>query len=120
MSEATPPASIVEVSKIWSEAPHNAFTDLLFFRKSWYCVFREGKDHISFDGVIRVLASPDGADWHSVAEISMPGADLRDPKITVTPDQKLMLVAGNRVSADMGRTLAWFSFDGSNWGAPQP
>ena len=44
MSEATPPASIVEVSKIWSEAPHNAFTDLLHFRKSWYCVFREGKD----------------------------------------------------------------------------
>ncbi|NLX66267.1 MAG: hypothetical protein GXZ19_05770 [Bacteroidales bacterium] len=30
-----------EVSKIWGEAPHSAFTDLIRFNNKFYCTFRE-------------------------------------------------------------------------------
>jgi len=34
-------AELVEVRKIWDQAPHNAFTDLRRFQDRWFCVFRE-------------------------------------------------------------------------------
>jgi hypothetical protein len=48
-------AEIVEVKKIWDQAPHNAFTDLIRFEGRWFCVFREGQGHVSPDGALRVL-----------------------------------------------------------------
>ena len=56
-------AEIVDVRKIWDRAPHNAFTDLIRFKDRWLCVFREGKAHVSPDGVLSVLSSSDGDTW---------------------------------------------------------
>src|SRR5947209_5817265 len=84
---------LVAVKKIWDRAPHNAFTDLVRFRGQWFCVFREGKNHVSPDGAIRVITSKDGSKWESAALITSASSDLRDPKITVTPDGQLMLTA---------------------------
>ena len=36
---------LISVEKIWSHAPHNAFTDLIRFRDRWWCVFREAQAH---------------------------------------------------------------------------
>jgi len=36
----------IQVRKIWSTAPHNAFTDLVWFKDKFYCSFREGTGHI--------------------------------------------------------------------------
>src|SRR5262249_31193113 len=87
-------ATLVEVRKIWDRAAHNAFTDLVRFQGRWSCVFREGASHVSPDGAIRVLTSVDGVEWTSAALITSPTADLRDPKLSVTPDGRLMLLAG--------------------------
>src|SRR5256885_13170434 len=84
-------AELIEVRKIWDRAPHNAFTDLIRFKDRWFCVFREGKAHVSPDGALRVITSADGVKWESAALIQESNADLRDAKITVTPDGKLML-----------------------------
>jgi hypothetical protein len=46
---------LVESRRIWDKAPHNAFTDLIRFQDRWYCVFREGKGHVSPDGALRVI-----------------------------------------------------------------
>jgi len=78
-------AEVLEVRKIWDSAPHNAFTDLTRFNDQWFCVFREGKAHVSPDGAIRVLRSVDGKTWSSAALLTSTNADLRDPKIVVTP-----------------------------------
>ena len=59
--------TIVDVRRIWDEAPHNAFTDLLRHDGRWYCVFREGEKHVSPDGALRVLSSVDGRNWKSLA-----------------------------------------------------
>src|SRR5947209_7583709 len=86
-------ARLVEVRRIWDRAPHNAFTDLIRFRDRWFCAFREGGGHVSPDGAIRVITSRDGRDWTSVAHLVSAQADLRDPKLTVTPDGRFMLNA---------------------------
>jgi hypothetical protein len=112
---------LVEVRKIWDKGPHNAFTDLARFQERWYCVFREGKNHVSPDGAIRVLTSPDGKAWESAALIRSDTADLRDPKITVTPDGRLQLSAAAALHRPKGfshQSLVWFSKDGRDWGEP--
>jgi hypothetical protein len=112
-------AELIDVRKIWDRGPHNAFTDLVRFNDRWYCVFREGKGHVSPDGAVRVLASADGKMWESLALIRSANADLRDPKITVTPDGTLMLTSAGALHRPKGfthQTYAWFSKDGRDWG----
>lgn len=111
----------VEVRRIWDAAPHSAFTDLLWFKGQWLCVFREGTAHVSPDGAIRVIASSDGRAWQSLAKLTSPTADLRDPKITVTPSGLLMLTAAGALhqpAEHRHQTFAWFSKDGREWSEP--
>jgi len=86
-------AELVGLRMIWNAAPLNAFTDLVRFKDRWFCVFREGAGHVSHDGKLRVITSANGDTWASAALLAAPGElpDLRDPKITVTPDGRLML-----------------------------
>lgn len=112
---------LVEVRKIWNRAPHNAFTDLVRFKSKWFCVFREGQAHVSPDGALRVIASDDGKDWTSAALLTYPQADLRDAKITVTPDNRLMLsgaAALHQPAEFKHQSVAWFSKDGRDWSEP--
>ncbi len=114
-------ARIVDVRKIWSEAPHNAFTDLVRFRGRWYCVFREGAGHASPDGRLRVIVSNNGERWESAALVESADGDLRDAKITATPDGRLMLmgaVALRQPAPYRHQSLVWFSRDGRQWDAP--
>lgn len=114
-------AHVISVVRIWDRAPHNAFTDLIRFEGRWYCAFREGMAHASPDGAIRVITSADGNDWMTAAELRIPGGDLRDPKLSITPDRRLMLsavVAYPPGGPTRHQTLAWFSVDGRNWYEP--
>ena len=111
-------AKLVEVRKIWDQAPHNAFTDLVRFNGRWFCVFREGKAQVSPDGALRVITFTDGEKWESAALITSPNSDLRDAKITVTPDGQLMLCGAEALhdkSLNTHQSLAWFSKDGRTW-----
>jgi hypothetical protein len=111
-------AVLVDVSRIWDQAPHNAFTDLVRFQDRWFCVFREGKGHVSDDGALRVITSDDGKTWESAALLTSDNSDLRDAKITVTPDGQLMLSgaeAMNRPVEYKHQSLTWFSPDGRSW-----
>ncbi len=109
---------LLESKRIWDAAPHNAFTDLTRHKGEWLCVFREGQDHVSPDGKIRVLTSRDGTTWASAALLAKAGRDLRDPKIIAAPDGRLMIYAA---AADRPKTpvthqsMAWFSHDARAW-----
>ena len=101
-SQRTPEQEkIISVERIWDRAGHNAFTDLVYFNNIFYCVFREAAthkpsqnlDHI-VNGTIRMIASKDGQNWTSVAHLYQKDTDLRDPKLSVTPDNRLMLLMG--------------------------
>ena len=113
-----PTARIVKSHKIWDQAKHNAFTDLIRFKDQWFCVFREGTAHVSPDGSLRVLKSDDGQHWESAALIQHPNVDLRDAKITTTPDGQLMLSGAAAVPqpADYKhQSMTWLSDDGISW-----
>ncbi|MFN7932414.1 MAG: sialidase family protein [Bryobacteraceae bacterium] len=119
---------LVSVKKIWDQAPHCAFGDIISYRGNWYAVFREGLGHAprvgqEDDGKLRVLVSKDGESWESAALVTEPGIDLRDPHLSITADGRLMIVAGGsqypqgRYTGRQPRVA--FSSDGRTWSAPQ-
>lgn len=113
--------ALVEVQMIWDRGAHNAFTDLIRFDGLWYCAFREGKGHVSPDGALRIITSADGKAWKSAALLRSETADLRDPKLSRTPDGKLMLNAAAALHKPMGHThqsVVWFSANGRDWDGP--
>ena len=115
---------IVSVEKIWDRGEHNAFTDLIRYRDGWLCTFREASDHAASLGQVRIIASSDGMNWESAALVTEEDVDLRDPKLSITPDERLMLIMGGSVYDDENRYLTRaprvsFSTDGREWTSPQ-
>ncbi|MBI3209636.1 MAG: exo-alpha-sialidase [Candidatus Solibacter usitatus] len=122
-------AQVVEsVQRLWGEAPHSAFGDLIRFQNRWVCVFREGLRHVANkevldDGKIRVISSVDGKSWESLALVEESGTDLRDPHLSITADGRLMLVMGGSLypkgvyAGRMPRVA--FSKDGRTWTQPR-
>ncbi len=118
----------MEVLKIWDSAPHNAFTDLVRYKGAFYCTFRESKSHVpkgrQENGKIRVLKSPDGNSWKSIALLKNEQFDLRDPKISITPDNRLMVIMGGSdyTTGILGDRLTHVSFsrNGKEFTEPQP
>ena len=103
---------------------HNAFTDLCLFDNALYCSFREASNHVSGDGRIRIVTCNLRGEkiWQDV--IRIPNADLRDPKLTITPDGRLMLLVYARFVDKTNRTVHSKSFvsysdTGRSWSAPQ-
>lgn len=117
-----PAMELVGVRKIWDQAPHNAFTDLIRFKGKWYCAFREGKGHVSDDGQLRVLRSDDGESWASVARLAWDGGDARDAKLSITSGGELLLNGAVRflepVDGNRHQSVTWLSADGENWSGP--
>jgi hypothetical protein len=114
----------VSEKKIWDAAPHNAFTDLAYLNKQFVCAFREGRRHVSTDGKIRVLTSPDGNEWRSSALIALNGYDLRDAGLSIDHLGRLMLIGGaaprqNDNEAAPTGTFVAFSSDAHEWSRPR-
>lgn len=120
---AASPVRLIDVTRIWDAAPHCAFTDLVRFKGQWYCTFREGPKHVSEEASIRVLRSRDGKKWASAALIAQPTVDLRDSKLSIMPDGRLMLLGGARQWPPKYERRLWswvaFSADGTTWTQPQ-
>jgi hypothetical protein len=108
------------LKKIGNKAQHNAFVDLCEFNHQLFCCFREAQNHISADGTIRILSLDfEGKILHS-NRITIPQTDLRDPKITLTPDGNILLIAYARQTSSNNQTigsrnLTWVSQTGHSW-----
>ncbi len=115
---------LLSVSRIWDQADHDAFTDLVFYQDAFLCTFREADEHVgSKNGTIRILKSDDGLNWTSVAHLSDAQFDLRDPKFSIMPDGRLMLTIGGSIYRNdqyLGtHPLVAFSEDGTHWSSIQ-
>lgn len=89
------PPLLVSCRRVWDYGDHNAFTDLLYAFGRFYLAFRESDSHEKgANGILRILVSADGNAWELGQTIEVEGLDLRDPKLSVTPDGRLMLLCG--------------------------
>lgn len=120
---------LVSVTRIWDQPKHAAFGDLTRWKSRWFCVFREGQGHAPSkgkpdDGKLRVLSSKDAVTWQPEALIEEPGVDLRDPHLSITKDNRLMIIAGGSYYPDgvyrTRQSRAFFSKDGKAWTKPAP
>jgi hypothetical protein len=128
LSAASPALELVSVERIWNQAPHSAFGDIIRFHDRWFCVFREGGGHVpktggADDGKLRVITSADGKTWSAAALIAEDGIDLRDPHLSITASGQLMIVAGGSEypgGVYKGRQpRVAFSRDGRKWTKPR-
>lgn len=118
----------VETTMIWDKGNHNAFTDLIRFKSAFYCTFREGNSHVpknaSENGSIRIIRSYDGISWEPVALLTDELYDLRDPKLSVMPDGRLMVIMGGSdySSGKLSGMVPHVSFsgNGSDFSKPVP
>jgi len=114
-------AHLLSVEKIWDQAPHNAFTDLVRWHDRFYCAFREGEGHVDGLGKIRVIVSADGETWESAGLLAWDEYDLRDAHLAVTPDDRLMVIGGAAKVDENGRktgSFVAFSADGEAYTDP--
>ena len=115
---------VLRSQMIWDNAPHNAFTDLIRWRDRWYCSFREGTAHSSYDGTVRLLSSTDGKTWQSAVHFVEKDRDLRDPKLCILPDGRLLVGMGVReqLGGDPRRwktqSRVYITKDGNDWDGP--
>jgi len=118
----------VSVEKIWDNE-YSSFPSIEQFNGKYYVSLREAKSHV-FDengkanGKARILVSADGREWASAALLEKDGYDLRDPKLSVTADGRLMVIMGGSVYEDRKlvrmEPQVSFSGDGVNFSDPAP
>ena len=116
-----------------NEDRYEAFTDIIEFKGRFYISFRDGHSHVwEKDGTAQghtvIIMSEDGENWEKVADMAEPGMDLRDPKLSITPDNRLMVIMGgskygnNKVDSKCFGRLPRVSYseDGVNFSKPEP
>ncbi|MDO4629880.1 MAG: hypothetical protein Q4C70_11910 [Planctomycetia bacterium] len=118
-------------TKIWDLAKYNAFTDIIQFKGYFYCTFRESSyGHVVGsktgvgDGEVRIIRSVDGEKWESVAILKRKTFDLRDSKLSITPDGRIMVSMGGSiyVNGRLEGRISQVSFsdaNGLNFSDPQ-
>ncbi|MCM8768641.1 MAG: glycoside hydrolase [Candidatus Omnitrophica bacterium] len=108
---------LVECRKIYGDGKHNAFTDITRWKDCYYLCFRHGSSHVSLDGVLYVFSSPDLERWNKIAEFSLQGKDLRDPKF-LPDDSRLSVCIAVRIDATdtaKDKIALMSSYDGEKW-----
>ncbi len=119
-------ALLISTQRIWDNAPHNAFTDLELLNGQFYCTFREATQHGvppagTQGGRIRVLRSSTGSSWGSVGLMDFGiDNDLRDPKLSVTPDNRLLLIASDSPQNGGTRQSYAWTLTNTTWSVPTP
>lgn len=109
---------LTRARKIYSDGRHNAFTSIASAFGQTFVVFRAATNHGSPDGTIKVIASADHERWTTVADLAIPGSDLRDPTILVF-NGTLLVVCEEEYDGRFG-TLVFPSTDGTTFGDPLP
>ncbi|MDH5359530.1 MAG: hypothetical protein OEX03_03155 [Gammaproteobacteria bacterium] len=81
----------LSTKRIWHNQPHNAFTDLIQFKNTYYVAFRTAATQHSINGFLQILSSSNSDDWKDCVITSIPDTDLRDPKFCLYPDGQLAI-----------------------------
>lgn len=115
---------ITDNQVISPKSHHSAFTDALAFGKYTLVCYRRATNHISGDGSLEVAVLSPSMQIKTRQRLWMENADLRDPKLSVMPNGKLLLTAYARYCNEQNQTIVaknicWFSDSGETWSAPR-
>ncbi|HUO04792.1 MAG TPA: sialidase family protein [Candidatus Binataceae bacterium] len=96
---------------------HNSNTDLIFWRDRFYLVHAASPFHLGSSRCkLTVRRSADARTWETVAELNMPGEDIRDPKFAAIGDRLIMYALPNAgLRAMPYGTVYSATDDGENW-----
>lgn len=107
----------IETWTVVQDGRHNAFTDLAFWRSSFWLAYISSPTHFfSRRSRVVILRSRDARAWRPAACLDGDGEDIRDPKLAVVGD-RLVLVAllNRRFDPQPYRTVTAASADGRTW-----
>ena len=111
------------LKNISTESTHDAFTDLNRSGDTLYLCFRRATDHHSDDGIVVLQQRELCGTLISHQEFSMLNSDLRDPKITIMENKRLLLTAYARKKetdlsgqeVKISQNIYWESDNGEQW-----
>jgi hypothetical protein len=125
-----PEVKVTNVRRVFHNGQHNAFTDLVRFRGSFYLTFRSCPDGhmVHPTSSIIILSSKDTKQWKQVHQFSVEKRDIRDPHFLIFKE-KLFVYTGTWYSGettlrsedyDLNRHLGYaaWSDNGVNWHSP--
>jgi hypothetical protein len=114
---------LLSVQRISGDAPHSAFTDLVWWNNRWVCTFREATQHVGGppDSRVCVMESSDGDTWQVAAKLQSEDGDIRAGKIAVMSDNRIVLLTaiGGKVDGNsFHQPLSFLSDDLTHWKGP--
>ncbi len=111
------PSLELETWSVVSDGLHNSNTDLVHWRGSFWLVHAASPWHLGSESCrLRVWRSADAVQFEPVAELSMPGEDIRDPKFAVIGDRLFLYALPNRGRRALPyATVYAVSDDGVHW-----
>lgn len=130
-AQELPKVRVVSVRRVFYNAQHNAFTDLIRFKGRYYLAFRSCPDGhgIHSSSSIIILGSDDTRTWQQVHRFSVRTRDTRDPHFLIFKD-KLFVYTGTWFCGDekykpqkydINEHLGYavWSADGEKWHGPE-
>jgi hypothetical protein len=112
----------LETWPVVSDGLHNSNTDLLFWRDAFWLAHAASPWHLgSRDCRLVIRRSADARTWSRVAELRMPGEDIRDPKFAVVGEQLFLYALANRgLYARPYVSVVARTADGERWSPFEP
>ncbi len=102
---------------MYEDGRHNSNSDLILWRGNFWLIHQNSIFHFG-TGVSKLFLwrSMDGVVWWKVAEFSVDGEDIRDPKFTVINGNLFLYVLPNKdFFAEPYTTFFAYSRDGTKW-----
>lgn len=100
--------TIISNDLIWHGENYASFTSLVFYKGNFYCSFRNANKHADSSGndcgIIKIIRSKKGDVWEEYMTFCENGCDLRDPQLSITPDNVIMLIT-NKVQYKDGHVI---------------
>jgi len=129
-SDTLPQVRVASVRRVFHNGEHNAFTDLVRFKGTFYLTFRSCPDGhmVHPTASIIILASDDARQWRQAHRFNVAERDTRDPHFLIFRD-RLFVYTGAwysgattlpREDYDLNKHLGYaaWSDDGAKWHSP--
>ncbi|MGA2297484.1 MAG: hypothetical protein ABSG15_08055 [FCB group bacterium] len=107
----------IETWEIVNDGKHNAFTDLVYWKGSFYLAYTASHFHSgSIKSKIVIMTSTDAKKWKELKQLDANGNDIRDPKFAIVKNRLFLFALENaHFFASPTKSVYSISNDGRIW-----